>query len=317
MIIGIVGLGLIGGSLAAAFRKSGHVVYGYDAKKTIQDFAKMAGSIDAPLEDISACDYIFIAIPPRAAISWMKTHTKDQRKADQNKTPMQTFINPKTIVIDCCGTKRGVCHEGFALAKIGGYKFMGGHPMAGKQFGGYKNSSAHLFDGAMFALVPDGEAGDKSDIRLIMKTQALLKEAGFKDFAVMSPEDHDKVIAFTSQMAHLISNAYIKSDMAEISVGTHLSGGAFRDMTRVAYLDESMWTELFMENKDNLLSELEGFIGELERYKTAIETESEEMLTELLREGKKRKEEINRRNAEDKKADKESIDECQECQLIK
>ncbi len=296
MIIGIVGLGLIGGSLAAAFKRSGHIVYGYDAKKSIRDFAKMAGSIDATLEDVSLCDYIFIAIPPRAAINWLKDHTENQsithKDDDNDDNNRQLFIKPETIVMDCCGTKRDICQEGFALAKIGGYKFIGGHPMAGKQFGGYKNSSPELFDGAMFAIVPDSETGDKNDIRLMVKVQTLLKDAGFMDFAVMTPEDHDKVIAFTSQMAHLISNAYIKSDMAEVSVGANLSGGAFRDMTRVAYLDEGMWTELFMENRDNLLMELKGFIGELERYKTAIETENEEELTELLREGKNRKEEI-------------------------
>ena len=281
MTIGVVGLGLIGGSLAAAFKKSGHIVLGSDANKTIQDFALLAGSIDAVLDDDLNCDVIFLAVTPKNAIEWMR-----EKASAKSKEAIS-----KKLIIDCCGTKRNVCREGFALAKEYDFTFVGGHPMAGKQVGGYKNSSANLFDGAMFAIVPE-DSGAKSDVMLMMRIQSLLKDAGFKEFAVMTADEHDKIIAFTSQMAHLISNAYIKSDMAGIGIGAGLSGGAFRDMTRVAYLDESMWTELFMENRDNMLSELNGFIGELERYRDAIEQRDEKTLTELLSEGKRCKEQI-------------------------
>lgn len=280
MDIGIVGLGLIGGSLAGAFKKAGHKVYGTDTEKRIMDFALMAGSVDEELsqDNLSLCEVVFLAVSPSSSIDWLRSNFKS--------------ITEGAMVIDCCGTKRKICREGFSLAKEGGFHFVGGHPMAGKQVGGYRNSSPELFKGALFAIVPDKNSEDQGDVVLMMEIQKLLKDAGFTRFAVMTPEEHDEIIAFTSQMAHLISNAYIKSPMAEIGVGTELSGGAFRDMTRVAYLDENMWTELFMDNKDNLLSELTGFIGELEKYKEALERDDSSNLTELLLEGKKRKEEI-------------------------
>lgn len=275
MKIGIVGLGLIGGSLGSVLKKKGHIVYGRDKDKTIEDFALMAGTIDHIIdrENIEECRCIFIAVTPEAGIEWLEENAPK--------------ISKDCLVMDTCGTKRLICEKGFSLAKEYGFKFVGGHPMAGKQIGGLKNASKELFEGAFFALVPE----DGNDIRLLTKVKTLLQEAGFKDFAVMTPEDHDRIIAFTSQMAHLISNAYVKSEVADLGVGVALSGGAFRDMTRVAYLDQNMWTQLFMENKDNLLKELDGFIGELRKYKDAIERDDKETLTELLLEGKKRKEE--------------------------
>ena len=274
--IGIVGLGLIGGSLAAALKNSGYMVLGSDTNKVTLDFAKMAGSIDGELteDSISACDVIFVAITLEQAEAWIKLNAH--------------LINKDSILIDCCGVKRKICKLGNEMSEVYGFKFMGGHPMAGKQVGGYKNSRADLFKDATFCLVPT----DKNDIRLLARTKDVLKDIGFTRFIVMSPEEHDQVIAFTSQMAHLVSNAYIKSDIAEADEVAALSGGAFRDMTRVAYLDEAMWTELFMENSDNLLSELDGFIVELERYKEAIEKRDADALTKLLLEGKERKSKI-------------------------
>ena len=159
--------------------------------------------------------------------------------------------------------------------------------MAGKQVGGFKNSAKDMYDGAVFAIVPP----DMNDIRLISEVKKFLELAGFGVFTVMTAEDHDKMIAFTSQMSHLISNAFIKSDMA-MSEYSFVAGGSFRDMTRVAYLDQDMWTELFLENRDNLLAELDTFLGELEDYKKALEESDEQGLNKLLREGKERKEAV-------------------------
>lgn len=274
--LGVVGLGLIGASLAAAFKKEGYSVFGSDKEKKTLDFALLAKTIDGELtdEEIKNCDVIFIAISLAQAESWL------ERKS--------SLMTEDTIVVDCCGVKRGICEIGKRLSEEKGFKFIGGHPMAGKQVGGYKNSRADLFKDATFCLVPT----DKNNIRLIGTVKGILEDAGFTKFIVMSPEEHDKVIAFTSQMAHLVSNAYIKSDTADADEVSALSGGAFRDMTRVAYLDEAMWTELFMENKDNLLNELDKFISELEEYRNALESEKKDALAELLHEGKNRKEEI-------------------------
>lgn len=271
--IGVVGLGLIGASLSAALKKAGYTVLGTDKDKTTMDFAAIAGTIDEPLKDesIEACGIIFIAIGLDQAIGWLKEKSK--------------FISPDSLVVDCCGVKKRICEVGRDLSHEYGFSFIGGHPMAGKQVGGYKNSSSELFKDAVFCLVPE----DGNDIRLLVKAKNILKDAGFTGFILMSKEEHDKAIAFTSQMAHLVSNAYIKSDMAEVGSGAALTGGAFRDMTRVAYLDEDMWTELFMENRENLLCELKGFMDELERYRNAIEKGDEEALSLLLKEGKERK----------------------------
>ena len=274
MRVGVVGLGLIGGSLAAAAKRAGHEVFGQDISRSTSGFARLAGSIDAELtgENIPDCDVILIAVPVGEGIKWIRDNA--------------ALISKGALVIDCCGIKREICEAGYACASEMGFSFMGGHPMAGKQKGGIKNSSPGLFDGATFALVP----GDKNDIRLLTRAKAFLEKLGFSKFIVMTPEEHDEVIAFTSQMAHLISNAYIKSDMADVGAGMALSGGAFRDMTRVAYLDETMWTDLFMRNRDNLISELKGFIGELTDYLDALEHEDAAKLTRLLAEGKRRKE---------------------------
>ena len=276
MTIGVVGLGLIGASLAAAFKEAGYKVLGDDKDRPTKDFALMAGTIDAILdkESIKECNMIFIAISVKQAMEWLSKNAES--------------ISSNAIVVDCCGVKRSICNLGSELSACHGFRFVGGHPMAGKQIGGYKNSRADLFGGATFCMVPQ----DNNDIRLITELKSVLKDAGFAKFMVMTAEEHDRVIAFTSQMAHLLSNAYIKSDMAEAKDAAMLSGGAFRDMTRVAYLDESMWTDLFLENKDNLLAELNSFITELEKYKLALEDSDKEKLSDLLLEGKNRKTEI-------------------------
>ena len=274
--IGIVGLGLIGASLAGALKRSGYRVFGIDKDKPTLDFAVLAGTVDAPLttEELRNCDFIFIAISIDAAEDWLIENAE--------------HIGSETTIIDCCGVKRNICALGEELSQKHGFGFMGGHPMAGKQVGGFKNSNPDLFNSATFCLVPQ----DKNDIGLMVKIKDVLKDAGFSKFIVMTPDEHDRVIAFTSQLAHLVSNAYIKSDIADTEEVALLSGGAFRDMTRVAYLDEDMWTDLFMENRDNLLRELKEFIAGLELYKDALEKEDESAITRLLLEGKKRKEEI-------------------------
>lgn len=274
--VGIVGLGLIGGSMAKAYKRAGDRVLGIDKDMITCDYAALAGAVDGTLTDdtIEECDVLFIAITPAAAIDWLKAHAH--------------LLAGCGLVIDCCGNKRAICETGFALAAEHGFTFLGGHPMAGRQFGGFKNSEEGLFDGALFALVPE----DPNEIFLLAKAESLLKDAGFTRFSVMTAEQHDRIIAFTSQMAHLVSNAYVKSDTAMMIDGARVSGGAFRDMTRVAFLDERMWTALFLENRDNLLTELDDLLEELLRYQKALQEEDREALMELLREGKERKLEV-------------------------
>ncbi|MGF6376683.1 prephenate dehydrogenase [Clostridiales Family XIII bacterium PM5-7] len=279
MNIGIVGLGLIGGSMAKAYKQSGATVLGCDKNSVITDFAKMAGAIDDELDEthFSSCDMIFIAVTPKGAIQWLKENAPRLTK--------------DTIVIDCCGTKRQVCETGFQLAETYGITYFGGHPMAGKERGGFKNSSADLFAGEPFILVPNGNAGD---VKLMCKVQKLIKAGGFGRISIATPEEHDQVIAFTSQMPHIVSNGFIKSKTA-LENKNMISAGSYKDFTRVAYLDERMWAELFMENKDNLNQELDALIEELLKYQKALDEDDMEELVRLLAEGREKKSEVDKR----------------------
>ena len=275
MNIGIVGLGLIGGSLAKAYKRAGFKVLGADKDKLVIDFAKMAGAIDEEITDknLSECDFIFLAINPYYAVKWM----------DDNKEK----LTEKNIVIDCCGTKRTVCEAGFKISKENGFKYAGGHPMAGYHKGGFKYSREDLFDNALFVLVPD----DHNDLNMIKYITDIIMRAGFEKVTCTSKEEHDKIIAFTSQMPHVVSNAFVKSSTA-LNSGTRVSAGSYRDFTRVAYLDPDMWTDLFMENKDNLKKEIDILCSELLKYSKALEENNKEELRNLLAEGRDRKTEV-------------------------
>lgn len=272
MRIGIVGLGLIGGSLAKAYKSVGARVLGYDTDNVILDYAKIAGAIDESLDDdnVKLCDLILVAITPQKAIKWF-----------QEKSPL---LSGDTVIIDCCGTKEFVCSECFPIAKKYGLTFIGGHPMAGKERGGFKNSSKDLFRNAPFILVPE----KAENIELLMKVKAMLMLAGFGRVGITTSENHDKAIAFTSQMPHIVSNAFIKSDTALMD-SQMISAGSYQDFTRVAYLDEQMWSELFLENKENLLQEIKGLMDELKKYGEAIEKGDRKLLEDLLSEGKRAK----------------------------
>ncbi len=278
MKIGIVGLGLIGGSLAKAYKEySDNIVYGYDINKPVQDIALMSKTIDYVLDisTIPLCDCIFIALYPSATINYLKQNA--------------CFISKNTIVMDTCGTKRKVCEAGFKIASEYGFVFAGGHPMAGKQNSGFKYSSATLFKDAYMIVVPDST----DNIRVLEKIKKILEPLLFKHITITTANKHDKMIAFTSQMAHLVSNAYIKSPTAKAHKG--FSAGSYKDLTRVAYLNEEMWTELFLENKDNLVNELDYLMNQLMEYKKALTNNNENELKKLLVEGKICKEEVDGR----------------------
>lgn len=273
-IIGVVGLGLIGGSMCKALVKSGHIVVGMDADKTTEDYAKLAGIIDDKLTDerIGECDYIFIALYPQATVDYLRAHAAQ--------------IKPGAIVMDLCGVKRAVCAPCFELAEKYGFNYIGGHPMAGRQFSGLKYSTDDMFVNATMVMVTK----EDEDLYVLGRTRELLRDAGFKAVTLTTAEKHDEMIAFTSQLAHVVSNAYVKSPTARAHHS--FSAGSYRDLTRVAKLNETMWTELFMDNADYLGNELDWIIEELGKYRDALKAGDAETLKELLREGRERKEEI-------------------------
>jgi len=274
MNIGVVGLGLIGGSFAKAYRADGHTVFGYDIDTAILSFARLSGAIEDVLDEraISQCDVIFIAVNPGDAVAYME------------KTA--PIIAKNTLVIDCCGVKRSVCRRCFPLAEQYGFIFIGGHPMAGSHKAGFKNSRADLFRGVYMILVPPVY----DDPALLGRIEKTLKPVGFGHLTVTTAEKHDEMIAYSSQLAHVVSNAYIKSPTARGHKG--FSAGSYKDLTRVARLNADMWAELCMDNNDYLIRELDGLIESITLYKNALAARDKNELTKLLEEGSRLKGEL-------------------------
>lgn len=280
MIIGIVGLGLIGGSMAKAYRAYSErteediKIYAYDKNNDVLRLAMDEGITNGALDErsVPACDLILLSLYPSASINYMEH--------------IAPSISTDTLVIDLCGTKREICSAGFALADEYGFTFIGGHPMAGTHNSGYMYSRSNMFKSAPMVLVPH----HPEDTCAIERAKSMLLPVGFGHFSVIDACEHDKIIAFTSQLAHVVSNAYVKSPTAREHKG--FSAGSYKDLTRVAWLNETMWSELFSENRDNLIFELDSIINSLEQYKQALQSNDTQTLTALLREGRLAKEEI-------------------------
>ncbi len=268
MEIGIVGLGLIGGSIAKAIKKyTPHTVLGYDIDQQTMYKAKLLDAVDVELTDerLPVCDWLVIATRPQAAVDYVRMHAASIRKG--------------AIVMDVCGVKRHVCEPLWALAEENGFTFVGGHPMAGREVSGFDHASAELFRDASMILTPQRGA----DIALLDKLKKFWGTLGFGGVTITTPENHDRVIAYTSQLAHVLSSAYIKSPTATDHIG--FSAGSYKDMTRVAKLDPDMWTELFLENREPLLGEVECLIARLIEYRDALKTNDEAALRSLLAAG--------------------------------
>lgn len=275
--VGVVGLGLIGGSFVKAYHAAGWEVLAKNRSKSVLDFAVLSGDVDGELtnENVGTCDLVLVTIYPEAAI--------------QSIREFAPYFGEKPVVIDCCGTKRVVCEACFPIAEEYGFTYLGGHPMAGTQYSGYKYARANLYKNAPMVIVPP----NFDDIFLLDKVKTLLKPAGFSRVSVTTADKHDEMIAFTSQLAHIVSNAYVKSPTAREHHG--FSAGSYKDLTRVAWLNAPMWAELFLENRDCLIREVDTIIENLTAYRNAMENGDQESLTALLDEGKRIKEEVDGR----------------------
>ncbi len=275
MTVGIAGLGLIGGSLAKAYKRAGNYrVLGMDRDPGTLAIAQVAGAVDGELTEHSAnqCDLVLVALYPEAAVQVM--------------TRLAPHLKQDALLIDCCGTKRQVCQAGFTLSRQYGFTYAGGHPMAGTHHAGFSHSREDLFDGAPMVIVPE----TFDDMALLSRIQTALAPAGFRGISVATAQEHDRVIAFTSQLAHVVSNAFIKSPTATSHQG--VSAGSYRDLTRVAWLNPDMWTPLFLENADHLVKEIDGLMARLGQYRAAIEAGDGAGLEALLAEGSRIKEQV-------------------------
>ena len=274
MKIGIAGLGLIGGSMAKAFKfRTENEVYGFDIDEGSFKRAVLVGAVDGRLNDstISDCDLIIVALYPEATVNYICSNASKFKK--------------DAIVVDCCGVKEYVCKPCFDVAEAYGFEYYGGHPMAGTQYSGFANAKENMFAGASMIIVPK----NTDDIFKLDRVKSIFTSIGFRNITVTDAKTHDKMIAYTSQLAHVVSNAYVKSPNAQVHKG--FSAGSFKDLTRVAKLNENMWTELFLENADFLTKEIDRIADELKKYSDAIKAKDAKTLCELLKEGRIAKEE--------------------------
>lgn len=275
--VGVVGLGLIGGSLAKALKTyTDHVVYGADADPDVLTQAMEWSVIDDLLSDSSLleCDLLLLALYPRQTVEFVRENLKNLR--------------PGCVIVDMCGVKQFVMDSLFTLCKESDVVFVGGHPMAGRECWGFSGSDRDLFKDSSMILTPDDSVPD-SVIELLTN---LFADLGFSGITRATPEAHDQMIAFTSQLAHVVSSAYIKSPTAQQHNG--FSAGSYKDLTRVAKLNSPMWCELFLENSDALVQEIDTITTHLREYRDAISGGDSELLLRLLEDGKHIKEALDR-----------------------
>lgn len=273
MIIGIVGLGLIGGSLAKALKAyTSHQVWGVDLDESTMAAALREGTVDKRLEteDLKTCDGVLVALFPEAVVSYVSAHRED--------------FNPNGWIVDCGGVKGPVMDGVSDFRRDYGWQFVGGHPMAGREFCGYFNAQAELFQRASMILTPYAD----TPAELTEALGAFFKALGFDRIQLTTPEFHDQMIAYTSQLAHVVSSAYVKGELVGEQQG--FTAGSFGDMTRVARLNEEMWTQLFMSNQEPLLHELDALIRRLGEYREALAARDAKTMRHLLKAGREIKE---------------------------
>ena len=270
----IVGLGLIGGSLARAFRKySGCTVAGFDRDESTAEAALAAGAVGkiATAADVRGADIVFLCLYPRACVEWTREHLGLLRRG--------------CLVTDTCGVKSWICPRMEELARESGFPFVGGHPMAGREKSGFAASDADLFRGASYLLAPGGAPRAAVDL-----LRSAVLPLGFSRTVETTPREHDEMIAFTSQLPHALACAYVKSPRCPKHDG--FSAGSYRDVSRVAGSSETMWTELFLENREALTAELDTLTGHIAEIRNAVAAGDAETLRELLRDGRLVKERL-------------------------
>lgn len=275
MKIGIVGLGLIGGSLAKTIKKkTNHICLGMDKNKGAVAAAFSQEAIEGEInsETLSGCDVVIVALHPQATIDFILENKANFKKGG--------------IVIDVCGVKRTIVDSVDDELKSVGVEFVGCHPMAGREFSGFEYAVDNLFERASFIMTPT----DMTSMRAVREVSTLAYDMGFARVVMSTPDEHDRIIAFTSQLAHVVSSAYVKSPNLMGQSG--FSAGSFMDLTRVAKLNENMWTELFIMNKEALAFEIDQIILHLQEYRDTIANADSKELCALLRKGRELKESV-------------------------
>ena len=270
--IAVVGLGIIGGSICGALTRAGFSVDGFGRSRASIDYAIKAGYIEKEGQTLADYDVVFIAVPPYATLEYLKNAT----------------FKDGALVCDICGVKSII--EKAVYEKPRNYRYVGLHPMAGKETSGIASATPDLFKNANVIITRAMQTQEED----VVEVKGYLKVMGFGKIVECTAEEHDKKIALTSQLAHIVSNAYVKSPQVKGYEG--FTGGSFQDMTRIAGVDEKVWTPLYACNRENIITELSGLIDNLSTYLTALKTGDDESLSNALKEGRLIRETIKRNN---------------------
>jgi len=274
MNVVIIGLGLIGGSYAKAIKKyTPHKVTGIDLDKIVLAKAKETGAIDeaGSQESLKSADIIFLCLYPEASIQYIEQNGR--------------FIRPGTIVTDASGIKSVICPAISKLAVKYNFDFISSHPMAGKEKNGFDVSEPDLFKNASFIVIPG--TSHSSSVKTLTD---LAKSLNFGLIKYTTVEEHDRMISFTSQLPHVLACAYVLSPNCKNHNG--FSAGSYRDVSRVANINAELWSELFLQNKYYLISELDTLIQNINQLKDAVKTENSKLLKNLLHQGHMVKQEL-------------------------
>lgn len=277
MIITIVGMGVIGGSYAQALKKkTSHTIYGIDIHQPSIDKALAEGIIDdgetvgnrlLPLSDL-----VIFSIYPRSIVPFIQQHASNFKKG--------------AVLNDATGVKHVIVDE-ILNALPNTVEFVFGHPMAGREKRGYDFADYHVFEGANYILTP---VPSNTDANLLL-IHNLMKQLGFKNIVTVSPQEHDELISFTSQLPHALAIALINSDIETRDTGKFI-GDSYRELTRIANINEELWSELFLENKEYLLASIQNFEYELEKIKKSIEQDDLNALKSIFIQSSKRREKL-------------------------
>lgn len=263
MKICVAGLGLIGGSVCMSLKRAGYVVDGWNRSPQSVQYALKNGIIDGAAHDFCGYDVVFVALPPKATLDFI----------------CGTAFKNGALVSDICGVKGFI--EKAVFSKPRNFSYVGCHPMAGKEVSGIQNACAELFDGANMVITHSSQ----TDLNALNTLRSLTKAMRFGRLIECTAEIHDKKIAYTSQLAHIVSNAYVKNSEIENCFG--FTGGSFQDMTRIAGVDEGVWAALYMENAENVSDKIASLINSLAEIKNAIDCGNEQTLREVLKEGRR------------------------------
>lgn len=272
MEIAVIGLGLIGGSIAKALKQNtAHTVTGFDRDEDTLLDALSLGAIDRTGTPalLREADVVYVCLYPEAVAEFLKTHG-GRFRAD-------------CVVTDTCGVKGGVSEVCAEIARENGFSYVGGHPMAGKERSGFAASEAGLFFGASYILTPLGAPEGA-----VETLSSLAESMGFGCVKITSPAHHDRMIAFTSQVPHVLACAYVMSPACDTHGG--FSAGSYRDVSRVAKINAPLWADLFLYNRAALSAELSELSANIEKIKAAVDSADREALTALLQTARDRKE---------------------------